>query len=195
MDPPFLSSLYEETRDLHARLDRGLQASLLGLTSLEGYRTHLADVYGFEAPLEAAFAYTPGFPALFAVQTRSGLIARDLLSLGLRPAQIAAVPQCMITPFTSVATAMGWLYLYERSRQLHPHVCAQLLERVPAATSACNYYCQNEVALSTEWERFAQTLEAIAKVPQRRSEIRDGAVAALETAIDWFDVPLIRVAQ
>src|SRR5687768_7558155 len=91
------------------------------------YTRALVRIYGFEAPLEAALAYTPNFEALVDMvgRYRSGLIAQDLLTLGLTPAQVAAIPQCMIAPFAGVTEALGWLYVHERATLCHERVRRQ----------------------------------------------------------------------
>lgn len=75
------------------------------------YLAQLVRMYGFEAPLEGACAYTPQLGRVVELRqlTRAGFIAQDLLELGLRPVDLAAIPQCFsITPFHDVAEAMGW---------------------------------------------------------------------------------------
>ena len=72
MESPFLSWLYNETREGHARFDSGLQLIVADITSVDEYRAHLADEYGYEEPLEAAFAYTQGLPSLVEVRPPDG---------------------------------------------------------------------------------------------------------------------------
>src|SRR5512139_1048104 len=139
--------LFDETRRYHAQLDRHIHALLTDSLTVDRYRETLVRIYGFEAPLEGALAYTPGFTAVCDVRPRAGLIVRDLLSLGMRPSQIAGLPQCAIAPFANPAIAMGWHYIYERSRLPHPLVCTHVLEALPEAKGACEYFCRDDLAV------------------------------------------------
>src|SRR5262249_21638157 len=84
-----LVRLNVETRCFHAIADAPwLELAAPGHrpTRLE-YVQQLVAAYGFDAPLEAALAYTPhldGFVDLHR-RFRSGLIAADLIALGVRP--------------------------------------------------------------------------------------------------------------
>src|SRR5678815_3980647 len=116
-----LARLDAETRAYHVSAD-GLWRDLMeGSSTPATYMHHLVRVYGFEAPLEAALAYTPGLASVIDVRgrVRSGLTVRDLLALGISAARIAELPQCMLAPFATVAEALGWMYVSERSSVLH----------------------------------------------------------------------------
>src|SRR5690348_7828038 len=116
MASTLLTRLDMETRSYHADADGVWLDVLAGTVTVERYRELLARVYGFEAPLEAALAYTPHLPTLIDLRRRmrSGLLAQDLLALGMKPAQLAMVQQCMIAPFRGAAEALGWLYVHAR---------------------------------------------------------------------------------
>ncbi len=100
------------------------------------YLFHLVAVYGFEAPLESAFALTPRFQLYVDLRerARTSWIVQDLLRLGLRPAKIARLPQCKaIVPFRDPAEALGWMYLLEHVTQHHDAMRANLAFELPSA--------------------------------------------------------------
>ena len=179
-------SLFVETRPYHAGVDEVLRSLITGDVDIDDYTDTLIRIYGFEAPLEAALAYTPGFHAVFDIERRSGLIVRDLLALGLRPSQLTALPQCGIAPFPNPAVAMGWLYMHERFRLQHPVAYHRLIERLPQTHLASGYFCRDEIALGSRWGEFAAALEQIARDPKDRRLVLDAAKDAYRRAEDWY---------
>ena len=79
------------TREHHAAADAPWLELMGATVGQRAYTAHLIKVYGFEAPLESAFHYTPGLAALVDLRARmrAGLIVQDLMRLGLGPARIA----------------------------------------------------------------------------------------------------------
>src|SRR5438093_1431948 len=86
-----------ETRPHHAIADAGWLGLLERTMRRRDYVDQLLATYGFEAPLEAALAYTPHLRSVIDLRARSraGLLAQDLLALGFSAAGLATVPQCM----------------------------------------------------------------------------------------------------
>lgn len=103
-------------------------------SSEASYIAQLVEVYGFEAAAEAALAYTPDLAAVLGRQqtTRSGLIALDLLALGMSAAEVARLSQFPIT-IRDLGEALGWLYVLERStlmfEQWHMRIARQIRRR------------------------------------------------------------------
>ena len=110
---------------------------------------------------------------------RCGLLAQDLLSLGLTPGQVAALRQCMIAPFASVAEALGWLYVHERSTLLYEGIACELTLRLPALGHAMSALHAHDGRVGGLWDDFGQALDKVA----RTSHIEDRIVAA---ALDAF---------
>src|SRR4051812_30689543 len=107
-----ITRLHRETRPFHADADGDYNDLYRPDTGPADYMVYLLRLYGFEAPLESAFAQTRHLEMLIALKERAkaGLIAQDLLALGLRPAQVTATPQCMTIPqFRGAAEALGWM--------------------------------------------------------------------------------------
>ena len=82
-----LTRLDAATREHHAEVDAyWLDLMAQGVTS-EQYSSQLVRLYGYEAPLESALAYTPNFVVADRRDlTRSGLIVQDLIALGMKAA-------------------------------------------------------------------------------------------------------------
>ena len=86
----FLERLDLETRSYHAAADRWWSRLLApGITKWQ-YIHCLVRAYGFDAPVEASLAYTPRLRSVCDLRRhfRSGLIAQDLLELGLSAAEL-----------------------------------------------------------------------------------------------------------
>jgi heme oxygenase len=180
-----LARLEVETRPYHASAD-GLWRDLMeGTVTPATYMHHLVRVYGFEAPLEAALAYTPGLACVIDVRSRvrSGLIARDLLELGISAAKITELPQSMIAPFANVVEALGWMYVSERSSMLHEPVRRYLVARFPHLEGAMSYL---GAAGAERWDEFAEALEPYVRTRALQQQVANVARDAFRCALDWF---------
>jgi heme oxygenase len=180
-----LARLDVETRPYHASA-HGLWRDLMeGSATPATYMYHLVRVYGFEAPLEAALAYTPGLSRVIDVRgrVRSGLIARDLLALGISPAKIAELPQSMIAPFANVAEALGWMYVSERSTTLHEPVLRYLIARFPQLAGATSYLAAGS---ATRWTEFADAIEPYVQTRAIQQQVASAARDAFRCALEWF---------
>jgi heme oxygenase len=155
-------------------------------------------MYGFEAPLEGACAYTPQLSRVIEARQlrRSGLIAQDLLALGMAPVTVAAIPQCFaITPFKAVPEALGWLYVVERSRLHHDQVRRHLQGRMRDVARACTYLGVFD-DVPDHWQRFGRTLERAANDRQEiATQMIDAAHAGFECMRRWFrrSMPQLRI--
>jgi heme oxygenase len=180
-----LARLDVETRAYHASTD-GLWRALLESSATPAvYMHHLGRVYGFEAPLEAALAYTPGISAVVDIRhrVRSGLIVRDLLQLGIPAAKITELPQSMIAPFANVAEALGWMYVSERAVMLHDPVRRSLVARHPRLADATSYLA---AGTHERWNEFADALEPFVETRALQQQVIRGARDAYRCTQDWF---------
>ena len=141
--------------------------------------------------LEAALAYTPRMQELVGVshRFRSGMIAQDLLNLGLPANELARLPQCAIAPFASVSEALGWLYVHERATLIHGTVCSALLEALPHLAHASSYLCAHSGNIGSRWDELGETLEKLARTPTIYERISRAAIDAFHVAMEWFDDP------
>lgn len=176
-----------ETRGYHAAADAGWRALMTPDVTAPAYADQLVRVYGFEGPLEAALAYTPNLELVINVHERfrAGFIAQDLLGLGLRPAEVARLPQCVLAPFASPLEALGWLYIIERSTLLHDEVRRYLRARLPAAADACVYLSACDGIANARWYDLGRRIDRAARTPRMVDDVIAGAHTAFRCWIDW----------
>lgn len=186
-----LARLDAETRPYHASADELWRELMEGGATPAAYMHQLVRVYGFEAPLEAALAYTPGLSQLIDIRSRvrSGLIARDLLALGISAAKIAELPQRLLAPFATVAEAFGWLYVSERAALLHEPVRRHLAARSPRLAGATSYLA---AAGPARWEQLAEAMEPFARTRAVQRQILGGAHDGFRNLLEWLGVPAMR---
>lgn len=186
-----LVRLNVETRYFHAISD-GPWLDLIAQhpTKLE-YLQQLVATYGFEAPLEAALAYTPHVEGFIDLhwRFRSGLIAQDLLALGVKPGEVAALRQCMIAPFASVAEAFGWLYVHERASLLHDSVRTELVAQLPDVGRATSALTAHRGRIGVAFDDFGQALDRVARTPAIEDRIVSAAIEAFRTLQAWNHRP------
>ena len=183
-----LMQLNQATRRWHAGADEPWLELLRSDVTRRDYVGQLVRMYGFEAPLEGACAYTPQLSRVIEMRqlTRAGLIAQDLLALGVSAGTLAAAPQCRsITTFKDVPAALGWLYVVERSTLHHDQVRRHLLRRVGSVENACGYLSMFE-RTPDHWQRFGRTLDRVATTPEVTSQIIEAAHAGFACMQQWF---------
>lgn len=177
-----------ETQSHHAAADR-LWAPLLAtdVTKWE-YVSRLAMVYGFEAPLESALAYTPNLRLVIDLRPRirAGHIAQDLIALGLRASEVAELPQCFpMAPFGSPLEALGWLYVSERTTLQHEAVRRNIVERIPGAARATAYLSVYDGICGARWHELGITLDRAVRTERAVDEVIAGAHAAFRCLATW----------
>jgi len=183
-----LNRLDTETRALHAEVDAyWLDLLAIGVTR-EQYKAQLMRVYGFEAPLESALAYTPHLIiADRRERGRTGLLALDLLALGVTPAKITALPQCgEIAPFADPVEALGWKYVAERPTQLHAAIKRNIVSQCADLESATAYLSACDGVASARWHQLGVVLDEVAARPKAKDRIVDAARSAFTTLSKWF---------
>lgn len=183
-----LQKLDKATRRWHNAADEPWLSLLRPDVSEREYCDHLVRVYGFEAPLEGACAYTPQLSRVIELRhlRRAGLIAQDLLALGMSPSAMASLPQCFsITPFTDVSEALGWLYVVERTTLLHDRIRRHLHQHLPDFGYASHYLRMFD-HVPDHWQRFGKTLDRAANRPELLEDVIEGAHAGFECMQRWF---------
>lgn len=195
---PTVMRLNLATQAFHAQVD----APWLDLTGYSvtrsQYVAQLSRVFGFEAPLEGALAYTTNLGSVIDLRrhARSGLIAQDLLRLELTPSELTAIPQCTkIVPFSTASEALGWLYAMERATLLHELVHRHLMARLPTVAHACSYIAAyaNDIA-ADRWSELGCAIELVAISPVSIANMTKAAIAAFECAEEWYqplELPLM----
>lgn len=156
--------------------------------TLDDYRDYLVRCYGFEAPLEAALALSTSLDRMLDLRrrTRSGLLAHDLMRLGMRPQAVAELPLCLAVPqFRGSAEALGWMYVVERATLSHALVCRHLLTCLPEVAKASSYLHAAGGLLGTRWKQFGEVLDEVAQHPAIADRIVSSAIEALRQHRRW----------
>jgi heme oxygenase len=177
-----IERLHEESRQFHADADSDLDVLFHKDATATHYMLYLMRVYGFEAPLESAFANTPTLDLMVNLKERSRavFIAQDLMALGVRPDQVAELPMCLTIPsFRGAAEALGWMYVMERATLAHSVVRRHLLTRLPVQMASASSYLQSYAGVvGMHWQKFGSTLDHVA----RHAAIADRIVVAANDA-------------
>lgn len=183
-----LNRLDMETRDQHAEVDAHWLDLMASGVTRDQYKSTLMRIYGFEAPIESALAYTPNLViADRRERTRSALIVQDLLALGSSASKITALPQCPgVGPFGDPAEALGWKYVIERPTQLHGAIKRNVLARIPDVANACSYLSACDGIAAARWQQFGLLLDDVAKRPGASERLVTAATAAFTMLVDWF---------
>ena len=176
-----------ETRTFHDAADEGWLDLLQPTVTRSDYLRQLVITYGFEAPLEAAFAYTPNLKLFVNLRQRSraGLLAQDLLALGVRTNEISTLPHCLIAPFSGPIEAFGWLYVSERATLLHDRVRRHLLARLPDVHDASAYLRAYEGVVSARWYELGHAIDRAVRTEPHTNDLIAAARAAFRRMADW----------
>lgn len=180
-----LTKLNLATRHLHAEVDDPWLALLRPDVTAEDYRSQLVSSYGVIAPFESACKYTPGVAPLLDYRQllRAGLIARDLIALGMTPSKVSMIPTCpAITIFRDSSEALGWLYVVERSTLLQEGVRRHLVQRLPVA-NACGYLSAYEGHVGDQWSALGRLLDHFGAAEH---DILSAAEAAFRHTREWL---------
>ena len=178
-----IARLKEESRTHHSDADADRLAPLATPTSVAGYVSYLARILGFEEPVERALAGLPELALLVdrPFCDRASWIVRDLQALGLDAQRIAALPRCAAATLsvTTVADALGWLYVVERNAPLHGVVRRHLARRMPGQMAAAGrYLSRTELEAAERLRAIGAALDEIA----RTTSAADRIVSAVDTA-------------
>jgi heme oxygenase len=159
---------------------------------VERYRRVLETFYGFYVPVEidmtrlAATEPPLGFP----LRTRAQMIERDLLVLGLSPAELAALPLCSDRPALScVEDLAGCLYVLEGAC-LGGQVLTPLLHRrlgVAKDSGAAFFAGDGEFTLP-RWTIVAAWLDGLPRAGASAPKIISAATATFDAFARWAAV-------
>ena len=186
-----IERLNEATRGHHADAESDFDLLFGAETTPRHYLMYLVRVYGFEAPLESTLAMTPNLELMIDLRerTKAGYLAQDLMALGLRPAQIAELPQCLAIPhFPGAAEALGWMYVVERTTLAHSVLRRHLLTRLPREMRSASHYLSSYTGVvGTRWRQFGVTLDDVAHMPEIANRIIAAANDAFRCQRRWIE--------
>jgi heme oxygenase len=176
-----------ETRSFHDAADEGWLALLSPQVTRSDYLRQLVTVYGYEGPLEAAFAYTPNLKLFIDLRQRSraGFAASDLLELGLRASDISTLPQCLLAPFSGPVEALGWMYVAERATLVHERVRRHLVSVLPQGSDVCSYLGAYRGVVGARWSELGHVLDQAIRSEARMDDVIAAARSGFRTYIDW----------
>ena len=181
-----LSRLVAESRMHQSVADADGLELIAGEAGDARYLTYLLKRYGFEAPLESALSVAPGIADVIDLQARSKttLLVHDLTAMGVPLARILEIPHAHIRAFRDRRTALGWLYVSERSAATHNIVVRELMRRAPdLETSTCCFADYDGLAGR---EALNRALDEVARTPEDELAIVDGALHAFDHQHRWL---------
>ena len=187
-----IERLHADTRRHHAEADTDFDVLFRTNCSASHYLAFLLRVYGFEAPLESALALTPNLELMLdlAERRKAHYLVKDILALGLEPAELDDIPQCMAIPqFRGAAEALGWMYVVERSTLAYCVIRRHLLTVLPREMSRASEYLQSYTGvLGRRWREFGTLLDDIARQPAIADRIVTAANEAFRAQRRWIQV-------
>ncbi|HKH70043.1 MAG TPA: biliverdin-producing heme oxygenase [Vicinamibacterales bacterium] len=182
--------LKRTTAAVHRRLE-----TQLGLLDpdldIRRYRRVLEIFYGFYGPLEITVTRLAALapPLEFSLRVRSGLIERDLLALGVVPAEITELPQCADVPALSTFEDLaGCLYVLEGAC-LGGQMLAPLLHRRLGITkgNGASFFAGDEERTMARWTVVVAWLEGLPRAGASTEQIIVAACATFEAFARWAE--------
>jgi len=183
--------LKRETTAVHQHLEAQLGLLDPGL-DVPRYLRVLEIFYGFYVPVEsdvtrlAAAELALGFP----LRTRAGLIERDLLTLGLSPADLAALPLCSDRPKLSCLEDLaGCLYVLEGACLGGQVLCPLLHRRLGLAKeSGAAFFAGDEERTLPRWTVIVAWLDDLPRAGASTAKIISAATATFDAFARWAAV-------
>jgi heme oxygenase len=182
-------SLKRGTVTFHRRLEAKL--NLLGPDlDPQRYRRVLELLYGFYSPVEHALTR---FVAIvpFPLRARAVQLEDDLLTLGLSPLQLAALPLCEDIPTLSCsAEVAGCLYVLEGACLGGQIVARVLRKRLGVAKgTGASFFAGDEERTAVRWALVLEWLERLERSGASPDPIVAQAKATFDALERWVDRP------
>jgi heme oxygenase (biliverdin-IX-beta and delta-forming) len=180
--------LKRETAAAHRHLEA--QLGLLDATlDVHRYRRVLETFYGFYAPVEIDLAQLAAteVPLGFPLRARAELIERDLLALGLSPAEIVALPLCSERPELSCREDLaGALYVLEGAC-LGGQVLTPLLHRRLglAKDGGAAFFAGDGEWTLPRWTVVVAWLDGLPRTGASTAKIIEAANATFDALARW----------
>jgi heme oxygenase len=153
---------------------------------LASYRDYLLKIYGFEAPVEAALAVTPGLDSVIDLGARSHrkMLRADLADLGLT--DVSGLRLCRGVPiaFASVGEALGWVYVVEHNATLHGQVRRHLHKRLGPQHDS--YLLAGERNGTSRQQELGAVLDRFAREPETARQVVEAVKLAFRRQRQWF---------
>jgi heme oxygenase len=177
-----VARLSSETQLQHRDADGELEM-LLSEPTTYAYRTWLSRQLAFHRPLEAALEATAGLAGIVGIRPRSKVarLRTDLLALGIEHELLAKLTPCADVPatFANVGTALGWMYVAERSTLQFHNAYRQLARALPGEIAFASSYLKcYEGTAGVMWRAFVAAVDATCRAPDENARLVAGAHAA-----------------
>lgn len=159
---------------------------------VHGYRRVLETFFGFYVPVEIDVTRlaAAGPPLGFPLHARAELIERDLLALGLSPAELASLPLCSDRPELSCFEDLaGCLYVLEGAC-LGGQVLTPLLHRRLglAKDSGAAFFAGDEEWTLPRWTVIVAWLDGLPRTGASTAKIVSAANATFDAFARWAAV-------
>lgn len=175
--------LKTSTKEIHARLEKGLILRIKNLNSGEDYNSLLHIFYGFYQPLNN-LCETHKFPQNVDVSTHSAhvqLLENDLTAMGKRNPE----KNYFIKPeITDYLHALGALYVMKGS-MLGGKVISEMI-RKKLGEMPDSFFTSGGNEVSTTWQSFKQSIDSI-NDPDQQDSVVQGALNTFESFGDWIN--------
>jgi heme oxygenase len=157
-----VDQLLDQTRELQIEADSELDG-VMSTGSAADYRRYLSRMFGFVRPLELALERTPGLERVIELRRfrKHRLIKQDLDALGMKPADIDALPQCTTVPwFETVPDALGWAFIVERQTRGFPSMYRFLATTIPGEIAFAAAYLKCYPSFAAMWDELGDAIDA-----------------------------------
>src|SRR5580765_372533 len=187
-ETPLRQRLKRETAAAHQCLEA--QLGLLDPSlDVQRYRRVLETFYGFYVPVEIDVTRlaAAGLPLGFPLRARAELIERDLLALGLSPAELGALPLCSDRPELSCGEDLaGCLYVLEGAC-LGGQVLSPLLHRRLglAKGSGAAFFAGDEERTLPRWGAVVAWLDGLPRTGASTATIVRAATTTFDAFARW----------
>lgn len=188
VEPTVLTELRVRTRPLHDALERRLNLLDARLTR-DRYVRLLERFYGFYQPIEARIAAYGDRPEhwIGTDRRKAHLLVSDLLSTGLTPADIAALPRCSSLPVASdPMSQLGYMYVLEGATLGGQTVLKHVAMRPDLAGVGTTFFASYGRSVGAMWRQFGQRLEFAGAPACARRPISDAAHALFLSLDEWM---------
>ncbi|WP_172193652.1 biliverdin-producing heme oxygenase [Saccharibacillus qingshengii] len=193
MTTTILERLKNESAPYHDRVEANPYASAImnGTIGLEEYRRYLELFYGFIAPLESRAEASQALrESGYNLQDRrkTPMLERDLIRLGLSPAQIAALPLCSELPDLSTRSKLlGCFYVIEGSTMGGQMITKKLSKTLAITPEAgLSYFDAYGADTRIRWSEFRELLLQAGDREESCGEITETAVETFRLLERWL---------
>ena len=179
-----LCHLAQQTQLHHAAAD-GDRLAMMEKPTLDRYRHHLAQIYCFEAPVEAACIATEGLDRrILHSHLKTPRLAADLEALGFAARDTIGID---VPRFENPADALAWLWVLHRNTLLHGLVYRCLAGKLPETMRVAGAYLSAfEGRAGALMRDLGDAMERVA----RRALVVERMVAAANEALrlqhQWY---------